>query len=143
MQNIVDKRQGIAYNTLNNKNNTAFLKEENMKYVLYIDYCAGAKKEIEYRDLLAKNIEEAIEEAEKEILKAGIFGEIYLARIMKRYDFCVDKELGVREEYFAAIMCKRKIWRRNIPENGENEQRVRRSEYKKGLCKGLHCYTTI
>ena len=114
-----------------------------MKYVLYIDYCAGAKKDIEYRDLLAKNIEEAIEEAEKEILKAGIFGEIYLARIMKRYNSRTHKELGIKEEDFEAIMCKRTIWRRNIPENGENEQRVRRSEYKKGFCKGLHCYTAI
>lgn len=114
-----------------------------MKYVLYIDFCVGAKKEFEYRDLLAKNIEEAIEEAEKNIIKAGIFGEVYLARIMKRYDSYIDKEIGVKHEFFVATMCKRRLWRRNIPENCENEQRVKRSEYRKGICKGLHCYTNI
>ena len=114
-----------------------------MKYILYIDYCAGSKKEFEYRDLQAKSIEEAIEEAEKNILKAGAIGEVYLARIMKRYDTAIDKEFGVKDEFFTAVMCKRTIWRRNIPENSETEQKVKRTEYRKGVCKGLHHYTNV
>jgi len=104
-----------------------------MKYVLYIDYCAGSKKQFEYMDLPAKTIEEAIEKAEETIwAHERKNGEVYLARILKRTGTmpCVH-EFEKKYETFAGVMCKRTVWHRNTAENGERDHRIIRVTYKR------------
>lgn len=104
-----------------------------MKYVLYIDYCAGAKKQFEYMDLPAKTIEEAIEKAEETIwAHERKNGEVYLARILKRTGTipCVTDPCE-KWETFSGHMCKRTVWHRNTAENGEREHNIIRVTYKK------------
>lgn len=93
-----------------------------MKYVIYIDYLAETRKLWDYRPIDAKTLEEAIETADK----LWDPDEMYLIRIMKKSSKVVTPyHAGYKYEEYTAIMCKRStIWRRNIAENCEGEQKV-------------------
>ncbi len=104
-----------------------------MKFVLYIDYCAGSAKSYEYMDLPAKTIEEAIEKAEDIIwMHSREKGEIYLARILKRTGTMPCRHAFEKKyETFSGHMCKRNVWHRNTAENHEREHKIVRVTYKK------------
>lgn len=89
-----------------------------MTYALYIDYRSEAMKSYEYMTLMAKNLEEAIEEAEARLHLES--EPIYLARIMKKVGKVEKQEDGWKATRFEAILCKRSCgWHRNIEKNGE------------------------
>ena len=97
-----------------------------MKYIIYFDYMAEAKKSYEYRPLAAKNLEEAISEADKAIEENT--EPIYLTKILKKAGK-IEKEEGtnLKRENFAAILCRRTHgWHQNNNENCENEHFVKR-----------------
>ena len=96
-----------------------------MKFVLYIDYNYGTSCiPYQYRDLKAKSLEEAIEEADK--IWYSEREKIYLIRIMKKTgNDVIESEFGkYRSDLYEAILCKRTTWHRNIEKNGENKHVV-------------------
>lgn len=97
-------------------------------FAIYFDYMTEAKKSYEYIDMQAKDLEEAIEEADLMIAKND--QPIYLTRIMKKTGKTVRKD-GVASSDYTAILCKRSHgWHRNIEKNGENEHIATRWETK-------------
>lgn len=95
-----------------------------MKYILYTDYMSEAKKSYEYLPMTAKNLEEAIEEADRAITENE--EPIYLTRIMKKAGK-VTKEENYKREDFEAVLCRRSSgWHRNTEENCENTHRAKR-----------------
>lgn len=97
-----------------------------MKYIIYFDYMAEAKKSYEYRPLAAKNLEEAIAEADKAIEENT--EPIYLTRILKK-DGKIEKEAGtdLKRENFEAILCRRSHgWHQNNKKNYEAEHFAKR-----------------
>ena len=95
-----------------------------MKFIIYTDYMSEAKKSYEYLPMIAKNLEEAIEEADRAIAENN--EPIYLTRIMKKVGK-VTKEENYKREDFEAVLCRRSYgWHRNTAENGENEHRAKR-----------------
>ena len=100
-----------------------------MKYILYIDYKANSGKSYEYRAMTAKNLIEAITEAD-EIHNPET---MYLIRIMEKIGK-VEKENNYKVQYYKAIMCKRSDWHLNNPENCENIHFAKRSYNNKFEC---------
>ena len=105
-----------------------------MKYVLYIDYTYDGGKKlqkesgIEYIQMDAKTIEEAIEEADALWLelnenKLDAYN-VYLMRIMVK-DGKITCNHGKYTEPYRGVMCKRLCgWLRNTKQNGENNHVV-------------------
>ena len=94
------------------------------KYVLYIDFKASGRKPLSYRDLKAKDLYEAIEEADT------YFGEdIYLLKICEKYGR--TRREGARFTNYKAILCKRSVsgWHLNNADNGEGHVMLRRWEF--------------
>lgn len=105
-----------------------------MKYVLYIDYTYDGKRKlkksdgVEYIQMAAKTIEEAIEEADGLWLqlnenKLDTYN-VYLMRIMVK-DGRTTCDHGIYTEPYRGTMCKRLCgWQRNTRQNGENNHVV-------------------
>lgn len=94
-----------------------------MKYVLYVDYRANEARSYEYKMLDAKNMVEAVSEADK-IYNPS---KMYLVRIMERRGK-VEKIAGVSTRVYEAMLCKRSLtggWHENISENSESEHCAR------------------
>ena len=98
------------------------------KYALYIDYKATTVQPFSFRDMKAKDLYEAIEEAEK------YFDEgIYLLKICEKYSKTV-RNVGAKTTDYSAILCKRSVsgWHINNSEYSENNVMLRRWEYTGG-----------
>lgn len=105
-----------------------------MKFVLYIDYLTGEhRKGYEYIPMKAKNILEAIHEAD------AIHNPdtMYLVRIMQSVGK-VEKENGYKTKIYKAIECKRTKWHENTEENGEQVHFVKRC-----YTKDIECFEAI
>ena len=90
-----------------------------MKYALYIDYRATEKKGYEYIKMNAKNILEAIEEAEKVYNPETM----YLIRIMEKSGKIERVNSHETHQLYTALECKRSHaggWHRNDTEHGED-----------------------
>lgn len=129
LQNTVESLSQKWYNIItqreaeNPMNRTR--KGNKMKYIIYIDYRAIETAGYEYRDMMAKNFKEAIEEAEK------IYDPetMYLIRIMEREGKVYSGE-GCKSQNYRAIECKRSPeggWHANTSENSETEHVATRS----------------
>ena len=93
-----------------------------MKYILYTDYASGQSKQYKYQPLKAKNLLDAIAEADE--TRNNDPREIYLTRIMERERFYKDED-GYKHEIFKAVLCERSYgWHLNNQENCENVHRA-------------------
>lgn len=92
-----------------------------MQYILYIDYRATSGKTYEYKEMTAKNLLDAIAEAD-EIHNPKT---MYLIKILEKVGK-VEKENGYKVQNYRAVMCKRSYWCLNNAENGEHAQYARR-----------------
>lgn len=96
------------------------------KYILLVDFKSSPR--LEYKDLYAKDLYDAIEEADT------YFGEdIYLLKICEKYSKTVRNE-GAKTTNYRAILCKRSVsgWHINNSENGENHVMIRRWDFTGG-----------
>lgn len=90
-----------------------------MKYVLYIDYRVTAGNGCEYIKMNAKNILEAIEEADEVYNNETM----YLIRIMEKSGKIEKINSHETRQLFTALECKRSYeggWHRNDTKHGEN-----------------------
>ena len=107
-----------------------------MKFVMYIDYAAGSKKFVEYREMQATDLEAAIIEADAAIEASE--EEIYLTRIMKKVGK-IEKVADFKTETFQAVLCRRSAgWHLNNDKNCENTHIAKRM-----YGKGWEYYTAI
>lgn len=94
------------------------------KYVLYIDRCAVAEVPYEYRELAAKNITEAMIEAD-EMMRGDPY---YLIRIMEKAGKVKPVEgcSGWKQVPYKATFCNRGAhgWHPNTTEYSENSHRA-------------------
>lgn len=104
-------------------------------FVLYFDYMTEATKSYEYLEMDAKDLEEAIEEADR--LYYDNDQPIYLTRIMKK-DGKPYKVDGIRVQNYTAMLCKRsRGWHKNNDVNCENEHTV--ALYTTKDCRWFEC----
>lgn len=109
-----------------------------MAYVLYIDYKAGHQPDIEYKVLYAKNLLDAVKEADALMEENS---DVYLMRIMEEcsgdrisrtmYDTKDGEHRRIYKIEYKAILCKRNTspesgWHLNTEDHGEAEHIVRR-----------------
>lgn len=107
-----------------------------MAYVLYIDYKAGHRPDIEYKVLYTENLLNAMEEADAFMTENS---NVYLMRIMQedseieetRYHAPNGEPRALLKAEYKAILCKRNTspesdWHLNTEEHGEAEHIVNR-----------------
>lgn len=95
-----------------------------MKYLLYIDYQTGEKKQLEYIPMNAASLEEAIIEADA----AWNPDRMYLIRIMKQTEKPMKDPdaTGWKVSTYEAIICRRSSgWHQNTRENSEGFHAVK------------------
>ena len=92
-----------------------------MKFTLCIDYKAANKKGLEYMELNATTLEDAISEADDKWND-----DIYLMKIMKKVGKTERQNGGWKTEKFEAVLCRRSFgWHLNNRKNSESEHFVR------------------
>ena len=115
-----------------------------MKYVLYIDYkadyTAQGNKSEEYITMEAKDLLEAIEEADKKFDKETM----YLVRIMEKTGDVKKMDSGWKSQRYTAILCNRfNGWHRNTEEYSEGKHQVDRSYTKRRNGEEIDCYSIV
>lgn len=99
-----------------------------MKYLLYIDYVSADPRVMEYRNMEASNLLDAIEEADK--AWDELDGSVYLMRIMEATSKIYKKEYGYGQK-FKAVLCRRSFgWHLNTHKNSESYHIVERQTEK-------------
>lgn len=103
------------------------------KFIIMIDYRAGAEKAFNYIPVTAHDIVEAIE-----IADSFMGTDVYLMHILEKTGK-TDRSFGIRTTEYTARMTRRTCgWHPTTIKNGESECRVREA-----VCKDFTNYDVI
>lgn len=110
-----------------------------MKFILYTDYMSEAKKSYEYLPMIAKSLEEAIEEADRAIAENN--EPIYLTRIMKKVGKVTKEENYKREDF--PLMQPHSVRRSQARRNAERREQIQNRNRRKPERKNNMKYTEM